>query len=50
MFSGFTLAALITQATTWASELATVLLVVGGIVLAYGLGNWIYAKVKRARA
>jgi hypothetical protein len=50
MFSGFTMVNLIAHATICAGELATVLLVVGGIVLAYGLGNWIYSKVKAARA
>ena len=38
------------MATDFSSELGTPLLIVGGIALAFAVGNWIYAKVRSARA
>jgi len=50
MFESITTTAAVASATTFAAELQTPLLIVGGIAVAYGLGNWIYRKVKRARS
>lgn len=48
MFSGFTAAALITQATTFVTELVTPALVVAGLGIGLGLTSWVLRRIKRA--
>lgn len=48
MFSGFTAAAIITQATTFAAEITGPALVVVGASVALGLTGWVVGKLRRA--
>lgn len=48
MFSSFTAAGVIAQATTFATEIAPVALVVAGAGVALGLTGWVISKLRRA--
>lgn len=48
MFSTFTSAGVITAATTWASEVTGVALVIVGASVALGLTGWVIKKMRRA--
>ena len=47
MYSGITAASIILAATTFASEVSGIVLVVLGFGVALILGNWIVAKFRR---
>jgi len=48
MFATFTSAGIIAQATTWASEITDVALVVVGAGVALGLTGWVIRKMRKA--
>lgn len=48
MFSSFTAAGILTQASTFAAEITPVALVVVGASLALGLTGWVISKMRRA--
>lgn len=48
MFSSFTAAGIISAATTFASEITPVALVVAGLGVAIGLTGWVISKVRRS--
>lgn len=48
MFSGFTAAAIVTQATTFVSELVTPAMVIVGLGVGLGLTGWVVGKLRRA--
>lgn len=48
MFTTFTAAGIISQATTFAAEITPVALVVAGAGVALGLTGWVISKLRRA--
>lgn len=48
MFTSFTAAGIIAQATTFASEITPVALVVVGCGVALGLTGWVISKMRKA--
>jgi len=48
MYATVTAASLITQAGTFANEIAPIVLLVGGAGVAFGFGRWILSRVRKA--
>jgi len=48
MFTSFTAAGIIAQATTFAAEITPVALVVVGASIAIGLTGWVISKMRKA--